>query len=225
MLPWPGAPKRRLWRSRSVKAVADIDCRPDVQSRPDLVNSFALVAYLPGSLGEFLDGLRRELVSGCQAQSHVTILPPRPLLIDRENACQRVCQDVVTFPPFRVEAGAVRMFESTSVVYLEIADGSEELLRLHDRLNTDGLAFSESYCYHPHITLAQDLDPSASRGAMELALDRWRNYTRSRSFIADTVTFVQNTEQNRWIDLADCRLGGMPPKPIFRPGFDAHSAR
>ena len=41
----------------------------------DRINSYAVVSYIPGALGEFITRLREELVKGCVAQSHVTILP------------------------------------------------------------------------------------------------------------------------------------------------------
>jgi hypothetical protein len=55
-------------------------------SSMDRINMFALVSYVPGRLGEFLDRLREELVTGCKAHSHVTLLPPRPLSISTERA-------------------------------------------------------------------------------------------------------------------------------------------
>jgi hypothetical protein len=37
---------------------------------------------------------------------------------------------------------------------------------------------------------------------MELAAARWREFPHSRGFTVDKLTFVQNTLQNRWTDLA-----------------------
>ena len=53
-----------------------------VPSRPSLeerLNVFALVVYIPGPLGVFLDELRRELVPHYNPHAHVSVLPPRPL--------------------------------------------------------------------------------------------------------------------------------------------------
>ena len=52
----------------------------------DRINSFSLVSYIPGPLGEFITNLRQDLVSGCVAQSHVTVLPPRPIEVPIEEA-------------------------------------------------------------------------------------------------------------------------------------------
>ena len=53
------------------------------------INSYALISYLPEPLAGYLDSLRCELVPRCQARTHVTVLPPRPLaagLPDAANA-------------------------------------------------------------------------------------------------------------------------------------------
>ena len=46
------------------------------------LNVFALVIYIPGPLGKFLDDLRRELVPSYNPHAHVSVLPPRPLAVD-----------------------------------------------------------------------------------------------------------------------------------------------
>ena len=52
-------------------------CIADPAGDVERINSYAVVCYIPGALGEFITRLRESLVPGCTAQSHVTILPPR----------------------------------------------------------------------------------------------------------------------------------------------------
>jgi hypothetical protein len=43
------------------------------------LNVFALVIYIPGPLGLYLDELRRDLVPDYDPHAHVSVLPPRTL--------------------------------------------------------------------------------------------------------------------------------------------------
>ena len=90
----------------------------------DLINSYAVVAYLNTGLGRFLDGLRQEFASACPHRAHVTILPPRPLFVDAAQAIEQ-CREIASrFEPFGVTLGDVDLFESTQVV---------KILRSHRR--------------------------------------------------------------------------------------------
>jgi 2'-5' RNA ligase len=171
------------------------------------INSFALVTYIPGELGEFLDRLRRDLVPTCIPRAHVTILPPRPLLVSPEEAWEHMYPRIKDFPAFEIEARDVEMFESTSVIFVGVGAGRAELRTMHDRLNGGPSGFAEPFAYHPHITLAQDLRPEEVEEIRRKAEIRWAEYSGERSFSVDTVTFVQNTTRNQWLDLAHCQLG------------------
>lgn len=171
------------------------------------INCFALVTYISGRLGEFLDDLRRELVPACTPSAHVTILPPRPLAVGPDEAWDHIHPTVRDFPAFEVKTATVEIFDSTSVIFVGLATGKEELRQMHDRLNRGPVGFDEPHSYHPHITLAQELHPDDVPQVLEKARARWAEYTGERSFSADTVTFVQNTSCNRWLDLAHCQLG------------------
>jgi 2'-5' RNA ligase len=170
--------------------------------RGDEVNSFALVSYLPDPLAGFLNRLRRDLVPKCVAKAHVTVLPPRPLRSSREEAWQELQQGLQDFQPFRVELTEIAIFPGFQAVYLSIGTGYQELERMHAALNTGRLACKEPFEYYPHLTLAQELAPQELAAAMELAAARWREFPYSRAFTVDRLTFVQNTLENRWTDLA-----------------------
>jgi 2'-5' RNA ligase len=167
------------------------------------INSFALISYLPEPLAGFLDSLRCELVPRCQAKSHVTVLPPRPLSGGLPETAWRDLNDYLDeFPPFRVELASIEVFQGTDVIYLSVGAGFRELERMHAALNRGPLQFAEPFEYHPHVTLAQQLSPCEVESAVALARRRWREFPSSHSFMVDRLTFVQNTEENRWADLA-----------------------
>src|SRR6185437_4899168 len=142
----------------------------------DRLNSFALVSYLPEPLAGFLDRLRCDLVHECRAKAHVTVLPPRPLAYPVEEAWPQVERALPDFQSFRVELGEIEIFPVTHVIYLSVLAGHAELKRLHTALNTGKFAFEEPFVYHPHVTLAQEIDPAEVSRAADLATQRWRAF-------------------------------------------------
>ena len=172
----------------------------------DRINSFSLVSYIPGPLGEFITNLRQDLVCGCVAQSHVTVLPPRPIEVPVEEAEAALRRRVELYPAFEVEITNISLFTQTSVVIAEIGAGRDELIKMHAELNAGPLAFDEPYEYHPHITLAQNFPPEDLNAVFASARQRWDSFPLRRSFPVESLIFVQNTVGNCWIDLAECEL-------------------
>lgn len=170
------------------------------------INSFALVTYIPEPLGSYLNAIREELVPNCNVYTHVTVLPPRPLQGSVEGAWERIVREASETPSFDIEATRIEIFPTTSVIYLGIGEGNEELHRMHSVLNHGELAFQEPYRYHPHITLAQEIPQDRVMEAFELARRRWAEFRHPRRFVLDHVTFVQNTLRNQWLDLNECSL-------------------
>ena len=111
--------------------------------------------------------------------------------------------------PFRIDLGSVEVFAGTKVVYLGLNIGDNHLRAMHDSLNVEALGFAEPFVYHPHVTLAQGLNPDDVLEATELATARWGEFEHSRSFEVETLTFVQNTTNNHWLDLVEYELGSM----------------
>ncbi|MGC8794837.1 MAG: 2'-5' RNA ligase family protein [Bryobacteraceae bacterium] len=179
-------------------------CVPGNGTRP--INSYAVVTYIPDPLGAFLDDMRRELVPNCIPHAHVTILPARPLSLPAEEAWRLIQRRAEAFPAFEVETGDIEVFENTFVAYVAVKKGWDELVALHDALSQEPLWFVEPYPYHPHITVAQDFDPALLWEIADKARQLWQRYPHPRSFLVDSLTFVQATADNRWLDLAHCEL-------------------
>ena len=190
--------------------------------RETRINSFALVSYLPGPLAELLDEIRHDFAPQSRAKAHVTILPPRPLIgFAGETlglggivaaAMDELKVRLHEFPPFKVELGEIEVFKDTQVIYVSIQAGFAELERMHSALNTGHAAFQEPYPYHPHVTIAQELAPEDVHNAAQFARWRWSEFKHSRSAWIDHLTFVQNTLENCWTDLAMLNLGS----PVVR---------
>jgi len=173
----------------------------------DRINSFALVSYIPEPLAGFLDRARQELVPDCFLRAHVTILPPRPISSSPGAAWDLVRWFAPQFAPFEVELTGVEVFPVSDVIYVNIGRGSEELAKLHATLDVNGLRYPDAFPYHPHVTLAQNLQPDQVDELKHVARDRWAECTIPKTFLVDKVVFVQNTRRNEWIDLGECRLG------------------
>ena len=186
---------------------------PSVHVPPEeRLNVFALVIYIPGPLGSFLDDLRRKLVPGCNPRAHVSLLPPRPLVSDWAVASEQVRAVLNGSAPFEIELTRVEIFPVTDVIYLEVGGGAAELKQVHRAIDTGPLEFQEPFPYHPHITLAQELPRDQVAATGEVARRLWQEYSGPRHFAADHAAFVQNSLGNCWIDLAEYSLGGRPVK-------------
>jgi hypothetical protein len=176
------------------------------------LNVFALVIYIPGALGKFLDDLRRELVPGCNPHAHVSLLPPRSLAVEWPVASDQVRAVMESSAPFQIELTSIELFPVTDVIYIEVGAGGGELHKMHSSMNSGTLQFRDPFPYHPHITLAQELPREKVAATYDLARCRWQEFQGDRSFRAEQAVFVQNSLNNCWIDLAEYSLGGSPVK-------------
>jgi 2'-5' RNA ligase len=174
------------------------------------LNVFALVIYIPGPLGLFLDELRRDLVPDYDPHAHVSVLPPRTLAVGWQAASEEAEALTASRAPFEIELTDLAVFPVTGVVYLEVGQGGDELRRMHAAMNANTLAFQEPFAYHPHVTLAQEFPTESVAEVRQLAARRWRDYPGKRTFLAERAVLVQNTLSNRWLDLRACRLGSKP---------------
>ncbi|HZT38127.1 MAG TPA: 2'-5' RNA ligase family protein [Bryobacteraceae bacterium] len=175
----------------------------------DRINSYALVSYVPGRLGAFLDRVRRELVSTCVAQSHITILPPRAVFAPERVVTRQLQTDLDAFSKFSVHLTDVQVFTSTSVVYLGVGLGCDRLIEMHAALNHGSLEFEEQFAFHPHVTLAQGLSPEVVGQVADRAAQRWAEFDGPRHFDVDRLTFVQNTVHDCWVDLETFTLADL----------------
>ena len=171
-----------------------------------LVDSFALVSYLPNPLASFLDEIRHDFAPDSRARAHVTVLPPRPLKPSPDPASvdaawEQIRNRLQDVSPFRVELGEIEVFEETQAIYIAVLTGHEELKRLHDLLNVGGTSYQEPYPYHPHVTVVQELPPQDVYAAAQFARWRWSEFQHARDFVVDQLTFVRNTLENDWVDL------------------------
>lgn len=170
--------------------------------------SYAVIAYLPGRLGQFVDEQRDRLnPEYASALAHLTVLPPRPLIFPPDELVESLRQRCAHREPFDVEIEGVNTFwPANGVVYLSISKGFEDILALHRELNVADLRHSEPYPFVPHITIAQDLEDEATEAALAAVSSAWANYDGEKSFRLETLCLVQQAEGHRWLNLAPIPL-------------------
>jgi 2'-5' RNA ligase len=177
----------------------------------DTLGQFALVSYIPDPLAAFLDELRIGLTPASKPRAHVTILPPRPHDHDLEATIERLATGSRPFHSFPVRMGDVEIFTASAVVYLGLAHGVEELTRLYRALNCGSLLYAENFPYHPHVTLAQNIEAAEAQVLAAKARDQWSRYRGPREFEIGRLSFVQHVAPSVWVDVAKLELSSEQP--------------
>jgi hypothetical protein len=92
-------------------------------------------------------------------------------------------------------------------VFIRVARSAYRMRELHDRLSTGPLAFKEEWPYMPHLTIVKMGVEAQAQQAYRVAHDRWDNFKGNRDILVSELIFVREEEPNRWVDLAEVRLG------------------
>lgn len=123
-----------------------------------------------------------------------------------KQAIEQITEEGHLFPPFEVGLADVEIFPVSNVIYIELAKGQSAIHALHDRLERGSLKYKCKFDFHPHITIGQNLDPAKVDEALQTARARWAAYTGPRTFVVDSLSFVQNVAPDLWLDLAQVSL-------------------
>ncbi|HKH98235.1 MAG TPA: 2'-5' RNA ligase family protein [Candidatus Sulfotelmatobacter sp.] len=170
---------------------------------------YALVAYVKGPAGEFVENLRRELHPHLpHLAAHLTILPPRPLEGTESAALQQIERICSEEEPFEVNLGGVETFiPVTPTIFIRVERAATRMNKLHSRLNAGVLGFHEEWPYIPHLTIVKMTTEQEANDACSMATGRWARYAASRRILLERLTFVREDAQNHWVDLAPVQLG------------------
>lgn len=168
---------------------------------------YALVAYVKNELGGFVEALRRELHPvHAHLPTHLTVLPPRPLQGSEEDAVTMLRQLGTTVTPFEVGLGEVESFlPITPTVFIRVSFAGYRMRELHDLMNRDSLAYTETLPYMPHVTVAKLESNERAEEVLRSSQTRWHAYQGSHRISVARLTFVRGHEHT-WTDLADIDL-------------------
>ena len=168
---------------------------------------YALVAYVRSELGEFVEGLRRELhPAHAHLPTHLTVLPPRPLQGPEADAVSMLQGLSAEVAPFQVELGEVASFlPTTPTVFIRLSRAGYKMRELHDLLNRTPLAYEESLPYMPHVTVAKLDDNQRAAEVLRTSKERWEHYGGSHCIEVERLTFVRGSA-HAWTDVAEVTL-------------------
>lgn len=182
-------------------------------TKPEGGRLFALIGFVPGPLGQYLNSVRQQLVPGCAFKSHVTLLPPRVLSASPDALSEGLRRKLLAVHSFEIGLGEVETFPASGVVFLGVKKGRSVLNQVHELLARDELAGEEVYPFHPHVTLAQDFPPTESDELVKFARSLWKSWKGERSFVLDHVSFVHGTDPGDWEIVTEYDLSrARPPR-------------
>lgn len=172
-----------------------------------LASAFALVAYIPGALGAFIDDLSASLPGASRGKSHLTLLPPRPLAVAPQAAGDLLSAALSNFPPFEVGLTEISRFPVTEVLYIALGEGGDEAHRAHATLNQGAFAYQEPFEYRPHVTLMVPQEKTNADTLQRAAARRWAGFKASKRFLVDRLDFLGQEPGGAWEKLRQIRLG------------------
>lgn len=116
-------------------------------------------------------------LQGSRVPAHITILPPTPFPAGERPEVIRHLREVAKHhSPFRVTLKGSDSFRPLSqIAFLSLSEGASECANLADEVRIGPLDIEQRFPYHPHVTLAQDVDDPA----LDLALDLGANFEAS----------------------------------------------
>jgi 2'-5' RNA ligase len=100
---------------------------------------------------------------------HVTLLPPTPVAASRmDDIEEHLAAAAAAHRPFVMHLSGTGTFRPTSpVVFIQVATGVSACELLEREIRRGPLARDLDFPYHPHVTVAQDIDDAALDEAYE----------------------------------------------------------
>jgi 2'-5' RNA ligase len=135
---------------------------------------------------------------------HVTLLPPTPVPIDAMDKIEKHLADTAAAGhPFVMHLAGTGTFRPTSpVVFIQISRGVSDCEVLEKAIRQGPLERDLEFPYHPHVTVAQDIDDSG----LDLAYDGLAGFV-ARFSVRRFGLFSRDPGQ-RWRWRTEFELGG-----------------
>jgi 2'-5' RNA ligase len=132
---------------------------------------------------------------------HVTLVTTTPVA-DWAETTEHVRRIARSQQPFTVTLRGTGSFRPVSpVVYLNIAEGFDECVALHRKLQTGPLARELEFDFHPHITVAHDV----SDAGMDAAENKLADY--DASFTVSSMGLYEHDSSGVWILREELNFG------------------
>jgi 2'-5' RNA ligase len=126
--------------------------------------------------------------------THVTLLPPTEVADeDLATIDDHLLQVAARFPNFRIRLRGTATFRPISpVVFVTLAEGISSCEVLQSQVRSGPLQGELRFPYHPHVTVAHDLD----KDALDLAYDALSTY--DCSFDVDAFSRYEHGADGVW---------------------------
>jgi 2'-5' RNA ligase len=166
-------------------------------------HTIGVAIEIPEPHGSQLDLARAQFQGGTiDMPAHVTILPPVDVDDDVLDAViEHLAAVAAATRSFRLVLRGTGTFRPVSpVVFVAVAEGISSCESLERAVRSETLAIENRFPYHPHVTIAQDVDPDGLDEALEKLAD----------FYADvrvTHMTLRVNRDGRWELLREFALG------------------
>jgi 2'-5' RNA ligase len=165
--------------------------RADISECPAPSRTLGVAIEIPAPYGPELDAIRMTYAPGAvEMPAHVTILAPfdvdpevMPSVIDHMTRVAAASQ------PFRLVLQGSGSFRPVSpVVFVAVADGIAGCEGLERRVRSGALGVESRFPYHPHVTIAHDVEPDV----LDRAFDDLSGYRAAMQI--DAMSLHENVE-------------------------------
>jgi 2'-5' RNA ligase len=173
--------------------------------------NIGVAVEVPQPFGGHLQRWRQRLgdPEAMRVPPHVTLLPPTGIPHERlpvvEEHLRRIAADEHAFTITLRGTGTFRPV--SPVTFVQLAAGISDCERLESRVRSGPLHRDLKFNYHPHVTVAQDIDDTAlERGFQELA-------TFAATFEVWGFTLFEEGRDRVWRPQRDFLFGDALPGP------------
>lgn len=146
---------------------------------------------IPAPHGPELDAICQRFAPGdLEMPAHVTLLAPFDVDPDVLPTVMKHMEAVAAeTAPFRLVLQGSGTFRPVSpVVFVAVADGISACERLERRVRSGDLGVESRFPYHPHVTIAHDLEA----GVLDRAFDELSSYRAS--MLIDAMSLHENVD-------------------------------
>ena len=130
-----------------------------------------VVVAIPEPWVSHLTDLRLRLgdLAGSRIPAHITLMPPTPVARDaRADVIDHLRAIAARHAPFRITLSGTDSFRPISnVAFMTLTEGANACADIAEEIRSGPLDHEARFPYHPHVTLAQDVDDVT----LDLALD------------------------------------------------------
>jgi 2'-5' RNA ligase len=135
---------------------------------------------------------------------HVTLLPPTPLDGETMPAVEKHLTEVASASrPFDMHLAGTGTFRPMSpVVFVQVSRGVGDCETLEQAIRSGPLARDLNFPYHPHVTVAQEVDDTA----LDAAYDGLGDFVAR--FPVDSIVLFSRDCDQRWHWHTEYPLGG-----------------